>query len=306
MFQPIGPLIVQVLFPTTPAMLANVDTRSASAVSAAVKLLFAEMFPYATPDWLVPLFCDVDVFFSGRHPDYQASDLGYHDLEHTLQAALCFARLMAGRNRAGAAPAITLRQFEIGLAAVLLHDTGYLKLRFDLQGTGAKYTHTHVLRSCAFAASYLPRLGASLQDIQDVVAGIGCTGSQSEIGRLQFRAPLERTIGCCVATADYLAQMGAPDYPGELAVLFQEFQESDEYYNVAAEKRCFASVDQLVAKTPDFWRNIVRPKLENEFEGVYRFLSSPYPLGPNAYLDSIKENMAEIEAQILASARKKK
>ncbi|HWA10799.1 MAG TPA: hypothetical protein VG838_15270 [Opitutaceae bacterium] len=286
-------------------MLASIDTRNASAVAAAVKVLHAEMFPGKTSTWLGTLFCDVEAFFTGRHPDYQAADLRYHDLEHTLQATLCFARLMAGRHQAGAAPQITSRQFELGLAGVLLHDTGYLKLRTDTQGTGAKYTYTHVLRSCAFAAAYLPRLGANITEVQDVLAAISCTGPRTEIARMDFRAPVEKIIGCSIATADYLGQLAAPDYPGELEILFHEFEESDNFYHVPSAERAFHSAGELIAKTPGFWTHFVRPKLENDFQGLYRFLADPYPHGPNPYLEAIEQNIAEIRASIAADPGKK-
>jgi hypothetical protein len=287
------------------ALLASIDTRSARAVAVAVKGLFAEMFPDETSEWINTIFCDVDAFFTGRHPDYQAVDLRYHDLEHTLQATLCFARLIAGRHRAGAAPLLTARQFELGLAGVILHDTGYLKLRADTQGTGAKYTYTHVLRSCAFAAAYLPRLGATLTEVQDVLAAISCTGPRNEIGRMDFRAPVEKIIGCSIATADYLGQLAAPDYPGELEILFAEFQESDDFYHVPAADRIFSSARDLIARTPGFWVNFVRPKLENDFLGMYRFLADPYPHGPNPYIEAIEQNIAEIRARTDATAREK-
>ena len=285
-------------------MLASIDTRSAPAVGGAVKALFAEMFHATASDWIGTLFCDVEVFFTGRHPDYQAVDLRYHDLEHTLQATLCFARLMAGRHRAGATPSLTPRQFELGLAGVILHDTGYLKLRADTQGTGAKYTYTHVLRSCAFAAAYLPRLGTTITEVQDVLAAISCTGPRTEVAHLDFRDPVEKIIGCSIATADYLGQLAAPDYPGELEILFAEFQESDDFYHVPQAERLFHSAGDLIAKTPGFWTNFVRPKLENDFQGMYRFLADPYPHGPNPYIDAIEVNMAEIKSRIAASTRK--
>lgn len=282
-------------------MLASIDTRSAPAVNQAVKALFAEMFPTTKPDWIDTIFCDIDAFFAGRQPDYQAVDLRYHDLEHTLQATLCFARLMLGRYRAGATPAITARQFELGIAGVALHDTGYLKLRSDTKGTGAKYTYTHVLRSCAFAAVYLPRLGATITEVQDVLASISCTGPRNEIGRMDFRAPVDKVIGCCIATADYLGQLAAPDYPGELEILYAEFEESDDFYNVPASERVFSSARNLVERTPAFWTNFVQPKLENDFMGMYRFLANPYPHGPNPYIDAIERNIAEIKSHIEAT-----
>jgi hypothetical protein len=281
-------------------MLASIDTRSAPAVAAAVKALFAELFPAHKSEWIGTLFSDIEAFFTGRHPDYQAVDLRYHDLEHTLQATLCFARLMAGRHRARVEPIITSRQFELGLAGVMLHDTGYLKLRSDTQGTGAKYTYTHVLRSCAFAAVYLPRLGTTLTEVQDVLSSISCTGPRNEIGRMDFRAPVEKIIGCSIATADYLGQLAAADYPGELEILYNEFHESDDFYNIPAGERAFKSARDLITRTPGFWTHFVRPKLENDFQGMYRFLAEPYPHGPNPYLEAIEQNMTEIQAQIAA------
>ena len=68
------------------------------------------------------------------------------------------ARMLRGRHLANTHPQITQRLFQLGVIAILMHDTGYLKKRGDTEGTGAKYTFVHVIRSCAFAASYLPRV----------------------------------------------------------------------------------------------------------------------------------------------------
>jgi hypothetical protein len=39
----------------------------------------------------------------------------------------------------------------------------------------------------------------------------------------------------------------------------------------------------------------VRPRLENEFAGVYRYLALPYPARRNPYLDAIERNVALIK-----------
>ena len=44
--------------------------------------------------------------------------------EHTLQRTVCMGRLLYARHRAGAAPALTQEAFELGVLAILLHDTG--------------------------------------------------------------------------------------------------------------------------------------------------------------------------------------
>jgi hypothetical protein len=56
----------------------------------------------------------------------------------------------------------------------------------------------------------------------------------------------------------------------------------------------------LIEKTPDFWTAFVRPKLEKDFEGVFRFLASPYPDGPNPYVDAIEHNIALVRTRIAA------
>jgi hypothetical protein len=281
-------------------MFPPVDTKNANAVAAFVEEKFARMFPGASPALLRRIFHDVDTLFSGRHPDYAAVDLRYHDLEHTLQATTCLALLLEGRHEAKVEPRIDARQFELAVASVLLHDAGYLKLRSDTVGTGAKYTFCHVLRSCAFTASYLPTLGASDHEVEAVLGAINCTGPTKEISRLYFREPVERVIGCALATSDYLGQMAAADYPDELEILFHEFQESDDFIHLPASRRVFKSARDLIERTPTFWQKFVLRKLENDFQAMYRFLARPYPHGPNPYLDAVEKNIDEVRRRIAA------
>jgi len=279
-------------------MFSNIDTKSAPAVAAATQTAFRKMFPRAGTGIIDRLFFDAARMFTGHYLDYHAADLRYHDFEHTLQATLCFIRLLAGRHAARARPHLTPRQVELGIAAVLLHDTGYLKLRSDRSGTGAKFTHVHVLKSCAFAAAYLPTLGVSPHELGGVLGAIRCTGPSSDIARLQFNSVSERLVGCALATADYLGQMAAPDYPDELEILFNEFREADEFANVPAGQREFKSAEDLIKRTPAFWRIVVFPKLETEYQGLHRFLAHPYPDGPNPYMDSVRNNIAIINARL--------
>ena len=121
------------------------------------------MFPGADPMFVPRVFGWAIECFTGNYRDYQAVDARYHDFEHTLQGTLCLVRLLHGRHLAGAQPPLTQPMFQLGLVAMLLHDTGYLKKREDTQGTGAKYTVTHVHRSAEFAAQLLKEKGFSRQ-----------------------------------------------------------------------------------------------------------------------------------------------
>lgn len=280
----------------------HIDTKSGEAVAGFVRRAFAELYPDASLAWVGRVFVDLQALFEGRHPDYSAIDLRYHNFEHTLQATVCLVDLLANSHYAGVVPQADARQFELTIVAVLLHDTGYFKLRRDNAGTGAKYTFCHVLRSCAFAASCLPSLGANAREIEGVIGAINCTGPSHEVGRLQFREPVERVLGCALATADYLAQLAAPDYPDKLEILFAEFAESDSFARVPEAERTYRSPRHLAEQTPAFWEKFVVPRLDQDFGGLYRFLATPYPAGPNRYLIAVERNIAIIRQRLAVSA----
>ena len=207
------------------------------------------------------------------------------------------AEIMQGIVRNGVDISLSHRDFELGMSAILLHDSGYLQTAADGAGSGARFTYAHVLRSCAVAATHLPRFGVLIGELSTVMGAIRCTGPDAKIDRLNFERAQDRLLGSCVATADYLGQMAASDYPDELGILFNEFKESDDYLHIPEERRMFKSPDDLRAKTPGFWRHVVLPKLQHDFEGAFRYLARPFPSGVNAYVEAVERNIEIIAAQ---------
>jgi hypothetical protein len=250
------------------------------------------VYPGSSPILVESVIQLIETLFEGRHADYQKADLQYHNLEHTLLATQCFIDLAEGRSRHGVKPVFNDREFSLGCAAILMHDTGYLKTRDDLLGTGAKYTASHVERSCALACRFLPALDVTPAELGGVLNAIRCTGINSQIGTLVFRGDIERLTGCMVATADYLGQMADPAYPEKLPALFAEFEEANDFNGLPADKRMFRSAQELMAKTGGFWTHFVLPKFEKDYEGVYRFLSAADDSNP--YVESVEENIARI------------
>ncbi len=279
-------------------MITTVDTKDAQAVAALVGGKFKALFPRAKVTNLQRVFEDTTNLFTGKHPDYLPNKLKYHDYEHTLQATVCLVHLLEGRHRCAAAPKFTARQFELSIASALLHDSGYIKTRSDTEGTGAKYTFIHVLRSCSFAASYLPRIKANEAEIERVLHAIQCTGPVSQVSMIPFRNESERVAGFSLSSADYLGQMAAPDYPDELDFLYREFKESYDYFNTPKSQRLFPSARGLEKATPGFWTGFVLPRLEKEYEGVYHYLERPGPGGTNLYLEAVKKNIAKIKRRL--------
>jgi len=274
-------------------MFLTVVSRDPTAVQAEVEAAFLAMFPNADPAFVGRFFGWAIDCFSGNHRDYQAVDARYHDFEHTLQGTLCLTRLLRGRHSAGAEPRLSERMFQLALAAILFHDTGYLKKRGDAEGTGAKYTVTHVHRSAEFTGQFLTEKGFRPSDVQAVQNMISCTGVSAVLDAIPFQSELEKIAGLCLATSDLLGQMAAEDYVDKLPVLFAEFSEAASYTkDQTSFVAGFSSAEDLIRKTPDFWKKIVRVKLDRDFAGVHAFLNDPYPSGPNPYFERIEANLA--------------
>ena len=284
-------------------MFPPVVTKDPTAVEVEVQAAYLAMFPDGDPLFVPRVFGWAIECFTGSYADYQAVDARYHDFEHTLQGTLCMARLLRGRHRANAQPPLTHRLFQLGLLGILLHDTGYLKQNSDTEGTGAKYTVTHVNRSAEFAAKLLGERDYNSTDIHSVQNMIRCTGVDSATSVIPFQGDLEKMVGQALGTADLLGQMAADDYVDKLPILYDEFAEAarhtkDKPHFIAM----FSSAADLMQKTPTFWRNYVLLKLNRDFGGLHRFLNDPYPYGPNYYLERIEKNMTRLRNHLASLA----
>ncbi len=283
-------------------------THDPTVVAGEVQKIYLKMFPGAGVFFVPQAFGWAIDCFTGYFGDYQPVDAHYHDFEHTLQGTLCLARILCGRHGAAAKPEMSVKYFELGLLAILLHDTGYLKKWDDIHGTGAKYTATHVDRSAEFAAQLLKEKKFTREDIRAVQNMIRCTGVDAALDKIPFENELEKITGFALGTADLVGQMAAADYVDKLPILYQEFAEAEKHSG-SSFITGFVSAEDLMQKTPLFWKKVVLGKLEHEFGGLYHFLNAPYPHGPNAYLNRIEANMERLKqiapAKPVESARVK-
>lgn len=234
----------------------------------------------------------------GDHPDYEKLDVAYHDLEHMMQVTLCMARLLKNRAEDTSQEPFTAREFIIGISAAVLHDIGYLKLKGDTDGTGAKYSFFHEKRGCNMAAIELEKINWTDPEITLLQNMISCTGPRAVIATVPFKSDKEKFLGKAVCIADYVGQMSDYAYVRKLPLLFREFEESDNYREIPSDKRLFHSAEELLEKTPGFWGFIKNTKLDDECEHYYNYLKSPYPAGSNPYMDKIEENMNEVKQMI--------
>jgi hypothetical protein len=279
-------------------MVADVNTKNAQEVESEVLEIYRSLFPTADPSVVSRAFLWVNQCFNGRYADYQPIDARYHDLEHTLQGTLCLARLLHGRHQTETTPSLTDHWFELSLLAILFHDTGYLKKKEDTEGTGAKYTMTHVSRSADFAQAFLEEKRYSPESIQAVRNMIRCTGVNADLGSIPFQSEIERTLGFALASSDLLGQMAASDYVDKLPILHMEFAEALAHDRQRASRLgAYDSPEALIRNTPSFWENYVLRKIDDDFGKLYRFLNDPYPDGPNPYLERIQKNLERIQRE---------
>jgi hypothetical protein len=255
-----------------------------------VRELFQGRFPGASSEFLAAVFHQVCELFAGRYPGYQACDTKFHDLAHTCQAAVATLRILDGQIKSGRSPAIVARDFELALAAILLHDAGYIKQAGDTEGTGAKYTLTHVERSAEFAAKFLPPFGVTADEVRFVQVAIQCTGVQVDTSRLEFRDERERFLGCALGAGDMLGQMAATNYPELLPALYREFAE--------AGMTDYDSAGDLMRKTRGFYASHVRELLDVEWGQVHRVLPDHFGNGRNLYLEAIERNLDRIDQML--------
>jgi len=289
--------------PRVPTVLLTVNTQDARAVERRVIADHQHLFPSRDARHVADHFEWVEGCFLGRNPEFLPIDAAYHDLEHTLQGTWVLSDLLRRREDSSAEPAIDAEHYELSIVAILIHDSGYLKHRGDTSGTGAKYTFTHVQRSCDFAASQLPTRGYSATQIRGIQNMIKCTVLGASPAGIPFQSEVERVCGFAVGTADLVGQMAASDYPEKLPVLFAEFQEAAEFSGGSRPSMPFRTPRELMANTHGFWRNYVIPKLETEFCGLHRFLGEPGGgSAANPYFQAIEANLERLTLLLKSGA----
>ena len=263
-----------------------------------LKIICKEIYGENNINLIKTALNDVTALFSGKRKGFQECDTRYHDLMHTLQVIPPFIGIIDGWNKNKSTPYISREFFDIGIIAVLLHDTGYIKTEDDIEGTGAKYTFTHIQRSADFAGLYLPQLGFDKYKISAIRNIIMCTGVKIDYTKIPFNSKEERTVGYALGTADLLGQMSANDYPEKLPVLYSEFEEAYRYEGIEKLRKreaiVYESVDDLIRKTPHFYEVVVLERFKN-MGSMYKYLTYHFKDSRNHYIEAIEENIRKIK-----------
>jgi hypothetical protein len=244
------------------------------------------------------VFQDSISLFDGKTEGFLKCDTKYHNIIHTLQTIPPFIEIIDGWNKSKSAPFVTKEYYMLGIIAVILHDTGYIKCNDDTRGTGAKYTFTHVQRSVDFAGTYLPQIGLDKDSVVSVQNAIRCTGVIFD-NKVHFHSDEEKIIGYALGTADLLGQMSASDYVDKLPSLYLEFEEAYGFEGLenlyGRGSTLFKDSSHLIKNTPLFFEKIVMERFKM-MGSVYTYLTYHFNSSDNPYIKEIEKNIGKIKS----------
>jgi hypothetical protein len=279
-----------------PDVTQTVNLDDAGQVRGAVREILEHRYPGSDFTLLDQVFDDVRRLFTGEMPGFQACDTKYHDLRHTLDIALAMARLVDGHDRASSgADALGPERALLGIVTALFHDSGYiLETTDNAPVSGAEYTLVHVSRSARFLARYLPQIGLG-QHVGRATRLVHFTGYEIPLDRLELADPLDRRLGCMLGSADLIGQMADRIYLEKCRdFLYEEFVLAGiaERQNAdgSIEVRYSSAVD-LLAKTPGFYENVAKKRLDGVFGGLHEIIATHFR-GRNPYRDQMERNIA--------------
>ncbi len=244
-------------------------------------------------------FADSADLFQGKYPGYRACDTLYHDIQHTLDVTLAMARLINGHERHHPQDTLGEARFTLGIIIALFHDSGYIRKNNDHTAVnGAVYTLTHVSRSGEFLKAYLPKIG--LGEYSHLAATlVHFSGYERHPDKLEVSNPKDKILGHLLGTADLISQMSDRCYLEKCRDrLYQEFVICGlaGYQQLAHshEGTLFTSAQDLLVKTPWFYRNSVMKRLDRSFKRAFDYANIHFN-GTNPYMNFISKNIEHLE-----------
>jgi hypothetical protein len=204
------------------------------------------------------------------------SDALYHDIDHTVMVSLAALSIVEGKHLCEGG--VTPRDWMRYMIAVLCHDIGYVKgvckndsgnmfatgvgdelVEISPDGTDVALTPYHVNRSKMFV---MERFGSGL--LEDMEKDIHATVITDYIEMTRFPSPKDdfykdtKGLGGLVRAADFIGQLGDPDYFRKTPALFYEFQELG-----LNEKLRYNSPNDMRKNYASFYWNQVNPYLKD-------------------------------------------
>lgn len=229
--------------------------------------------------------------YKGQYPGYRACNTEYHDYSHIGDVLCATIRMCDGAVSSG----MKLDQDFIldTCTAAMLHDTGYIQKYTDTDGTGAKYTKTHVTRSIVFTEENQEYFGLSEHSAKRIGRLIAGTDLALEFNNIPFEDPTERLAAELLSSADLLGQMADRAYLEKLLFLYYEFREASfPGYNTEFD---------ILKKTLSFYESTKQrlfTTLNNATRFAQEYFKNRYNVDRNLYLEAIENQIEYLQTII--------
>ena len=271
-----------------------VDLGSPDCVLDEVRVIINKSFPKIDFDHVDMAHADIIKLFTGEYPGYKECSTGYHDLRHTLDVFLAMARIIHGASLQG--EVFDDRDVMLALVSALMHDTGYIQKDDDEEGTGGKYTLTHVKRSVEFMKRYFADNGFSDEDTLKAEHMIETTSLAADFEKIPYVSKKISVLAKMLFASDLLGQMADRTYLEKLHLLYYEFIEGDITE--------FSDEEALLRETEKF-SEVMLVRIMGEVESVSGYLQSHFKarcnINRDLYMESIESNMNFLK-EILADS----
>ncbi|MEM6638610.1 MAG: HD domain-containing protein [Pseudomonadota bacterium] len=260
--------------------------------------IFRQLYPETSFKPVEQAFTDFQRLFDGSMPGYAGCDTVYHDMQHSLDVTLAMCRLLGGHERhEPAAKQLGPRLMTVGTVVSLFHDAGYIRRDVEANVNGAHYTKSHVSRGAEFLRNYMPQIGLG-EFVDLAIEVVHFTGYERPLESLAVNSPKAQTLGKLLGTADLVAQMSDRCYLEKCRDrLFPEFVLGGlavaEGANGIREIQ-FESGEELLRKTPEFFRSVSQQRLDNDFSQSYRYFKHWFE-GTDPYSAAIHKNLRYLE-----------
>jgi hypothetical protein len=279
----------------------SVDLCDTQAVADAVCVIAGRRYVGFDAKPLRQGFDDMERACSGCYPGLLTCDTPYHDLRHFLDTALLMARLVDGYEMRGNVESpMSADQFGVAVLLALFHDVGLLRRADEAHLQGASLTGDHERRGVDFMLHYLAR--GPLAPYAEQAALIMVTDMTYPTSESLGGMPvIQVRMGQMLGTADLLSQMSSRYYLEDCRDgLYREFVIAGFNRTVLANGEThvlYDSPQDLLRKTPAFFENIVKKRLERDYAQVYRHLASHFG-GDDPYLRGMYRNLAYLDQLI--------
>lgn len=280
----------------------TVNMASPEAVADEVCRILAKRYDGFADAPMRQFFTDIKLAYHGDYPGLLVCDTPYHDLCHALSTALLMARMVDGYEASHGEdlPEFGRDQGCMAVVLALFHDIGFLRRDTEGHLNGACLDRDHEQRSVDFMRAYLAK--GVYAAYAEQAGLIHATNFDLPIADcLSGQPPEFFLLGQMLGTADLVSQVGERYYLERCRdFLFKEFTAAGTDRRVATDGSVtvfYASPEDLLRKTPEFFERVVKLRLETELGQVDRFIA-PHFGGDDPYARGIQRNMNHLRKLI--------